>query len=382
MTRAATRPAWSDDEGELLREVAAEFLRREAVPQLEKWAGQGHVDPEFWARAGELGLLCASIPQEYGGGGGSITHDIVVLEEISRAGAQCFGNIVHSGIVAHYLLSLGTEQQKRQWLPRLAAGTTIGSLAMSEPGAGSDVAALQARAVRDGDEFVLSGSKTFITNGGTCGLVIVAAKTDPSAGSKGVSLLLVDADSPGFRRGRVLDKIGLKGQDTAELFFDEVRVPADQLLGRENQGFAHLMANLRQERLLMAVEATVQTERAVALGIDYTKQRHAFGAPLSALQHVRFELAECSTQATVNRTFVDDCIVRLQRGELDDSRAAMAKYWSTDTQGRVIDRVLQLFGGYGYMREYPIAQLFTDSRVTRIAGGTNEIMREIIARSL
>lgn len=375
-------PRWSDASAESLRATASAFLRKAATPRLAEWSARGHVDRRLWQEAGELGLLCAAVPEEYGGGGGTIAHDMVVFEETVRADARGFGNLVHSGIVAHYILGLGTEEQKQRWLPGMASGRYIGALAMSEPGAGSDVAAIATRAKRVGDGFALTGAKTFISNGTMCDFVVVAAKTDPSAGARGISLFIVDSQSRGFQRGRTLEKIGCKSQDTAELFFDDVRVRAQDMLGQENRGFQHLMVNLARERVLMALDAVTAAERAVQLAVEHTRERRAYGRPLFDLQGVRFELAECATLTSVTRSFVDDCVIELLDGQLSAARAAMAKYWATDVQGRVIDRMLQLFGGYGYMLEFPIAQLYVDARYSRIAGGANEVMKEIIAHAL
>ncbi|KAA2258896.1 acyl-CoA dehydrogenase [Solihabitans fulvus] len=369
---------------DLLRQLARTFFEKELTPHQERWAAQKHVDRELWHRAGEVGLLCLSIPEEYGGGGGTFAHEAVLLEEQARAGDSAWGNSVHSGIVAHYLLSYGTEQQKLRWLPKLASGELVGAIAMSEPGAGSDLQGVRTRAIRDGDEYVVNGSKTFITNGSQAELVIVVAKTDPSEGAQGISLVVVEtAQAPGFRRGRVLDKIGLKGQDTAELFFDDVRVPAANLLGeQEGLGFVQLMQQLPQERLIIAVASIAGLEAAVGLTLDYVKERTAFGRELIKFQNTRFTLAECATEAAVTRAFVDDCVELHLRSELDVPTAAMAKWWSTERLCRVVDECVQLFGGYGYMTEYPIARAWADARVQKIYGGTNEIMKEIIARSL
>ncbi|BDU06777.1 acyl-CoA dehydrogenase family protein [Nocardia cyriacigeorgica] len=378
-------PEWAADaEAAALRDTARAFFAAEAVPNRRRWAEQRFIDREFWLRAGELGLLCIAVPAEYGGGGGTFGQEMVVLEEQGRIDEPGFGNHVHSGIVAPYLVAYGTEEQKRRWLPPMATGEVIAAIAMTEPSGGSDLASMRTRAVREGDDYVINGAKTFITNGGSADLVVVAAKTDPSAGAHGVSLLLVDTtDCPGFRRGRVLDKLGQHSGDTAELFFHDARVPAANLLGGvEGQGFIQLMNQLPQERLLLAVGAVVATECAVELALAYTKEREAVGKPLFSKQHIKFELAECATLARVARVFVDDCVVRHNAGTLDAATASMAKYWATDVQCQVVDRCLQLFGGYGYMREYPIAEMFTNARAQRIYGGTNEIMKEIIARSL
>ncbi|MGW5570391.1 acyl-CoA dehydrogenase family protein [Nocardia thailandica] len=384
MTTIAGPPPWaSDSDAVALRETARSFLAAEAVPRRRDWADQRRVDREFWLRAGDLGLLCVAVPEEYGGGGGTFAHEMVILEEQGRIDEPGWGNHVHSGIVAPYLVAYGTEEQKRRWLPPMCSGEVVAAIAMTEPGGGSDLAAMTTRATPAEGGYVLNGAKTFITNGGSADLVVLAAKTDPDAGAHGVSLFLVDAATPGVRRGRVLDKLGQHSGDTAELFFDDVVVPAAALLGgTPGQGFVQLMTQLPQERLILALGAVVATECAVELALAYTKERTAFGKPLLAKQHIKFELAECATLARVARTFVDDCVTRHGAGVLDVATASMAKYWATDVQCQVVDRCLQLFGGYGYMREYPISEMYVNARAQRIYGGTNEIMKEIIARSL
>ncbi|MDX6348964.1 MAG: acyl-CoA dehydrogenase [Streptomyces sp.] len=381
----AVRARWSDDELEAVRDLARTYFEKEVVPKEEKHAAQGHPDKALYARAGQLGLLGMSIPEEYGGGGGSFAHLAVLIQQQLRSGAGSMGFAVSEGIVAHYLLAYATEEQKGRWLPKMCSGEWVGSIAMTEPGTGSDLQAITTRAERVGDEYVVSGAKTFISNGRLCDLLIIAAKTDPSQGAAGVSLLVAEVgdDTPGFTRGRLLKKIGQKGQDTTELFFDELRIPATHLLGgQEGLGFYQLMEQLPQERLITAVIAQALTESAVAVTIDYTKERHAFGRPLFSLQNTRFELAECATIARVNGVFLDDCIERHLRGELDATTASMAKYWITDRTGEVVDRCQQLFGGYGYCLEYPIAGMYADNRVLRILAGANEVMKELIARSL
>jgi acyl-CoA dehydrogenase len=373
---------WSADLQDF-RELARDFCQRELVPHQQRWAEQKHVDRDLWTKAGEVGLLCVSVPEEYGGGGGTFAHEAVLYEEQARAGDSAWGVSVHSGIVAHYLLAYASESKKKEWLPKLASGEWVGAIAMTEPGTGSDLQNIKTRAVRDGDEYVINGAKTFITNGYHADLVVVAVKTDPSAGARGVSLIVVETDRPGFRRNRVLDKIGLKGQDTAELFFDDVRVPAENLLGEaEGQGFIQLMQQLPQERLIIAVTAVAAMEAAVNMTLEYTKEREAFGRPIFAFQNTKFTLAECATEAAVARAFLDQCIERHLAGELDVQSAAMVKYWTTDRVNRVLDECLQLFGGYGYMTEYPISRAWADMRVSRIFGGTNEIMKDIISRAL
>jgi len=376
--------AWMNEELEMLRDTARRFFQRECVPNEARWRGQHHADREIWTKAGAAGLLCASIPEEYGGGGGSFLHEAVICEEQMAAMAMSFSNNVHSGIVAHYILAYGSEEQKRRWLPRMATGELVAAIAMSEPGAGTDLQRIKTQARRDGERYHISGSKTFITNGMHANLVCVAVKTDATGGAKGVSLLMAETDGlDGFRRGPLLDKLGQKTLDTTELFFDNVKVPAGNLLGgEEGKGFAQLMQQLPQERLLIAVGAVATMQRAIDDTLNYVRERQVFGAPLMAMQNTRFKLAECETQATVARSFVDDCIARLQRKELDVPTAAMAKWWTTDTCCRIVDECLQLHGGYGYMNEYPIARLYADVRVGRIYGGANEVMKEIIARAM
>ncbi|HEY1573291.1 MAG TPA: acyl-CoA dehydrogenase family protein, partial [Pseudonocardiaceae bacterium] len=334
-------------------------------------------------KAGKLGLLCPSIPAEYGGGGGGFALEAALAEEQARALAPSLGTAVHSTIVAHYINSYGTEEQKRRWLPGMASGEIVGAVAMTEPGTGSDLQSITTKAVRQGDEYVVNGAKTFITNGGQADIVIVAVKTDTGQGAHGVSLLVVETVTPGFRRGRILDKVGLKGQDTAELFFDDVRVPVTNLLGgAEGQGFVQLMQQLPQERLIIAISSVCAMEFAVQETLRYTKERTAFGRQVFNFQNTRFTMAECATEATVCRAFLDQCISSHLRGELDVPTAAMAKWWCSDRACHVVDECVQLHGGYGYMSEYPIARAWTDVRVQRIYGGTNEIMKEIISRTL
>ncbi|MET4046677.1 MULTISPECIES: acyl-CoA dehydrogenase family protein [unclassified Rhodococcus (in: high G+C Gram-positive bacteria)] len=383
MGTAEYRSSWIDDDIVALKDMATKFFEAELLPNQERFADQKSVDRDVWNKAGNLGLLCASIPEEYGGGGGTYAHDFAIFDAQYRLGDTSFGNMVHSGIVAHYILAYGSEEQKQRWLPKMASGELVGAIAMSEPGAGSDLKMLRTSAVRDGGEYVVNGAKTFISNGKHADLVIVAAKTDLSAGAKGVSLIVVEtADVDGYRVGRVLDKIGMKGQDTAELFFEDVRVPAENLLGDEGAGFGYLMKQLPHERLVIGVCAAAATETAVAITVQYTKDRSAFGGPLFDMQNTRFQLAECATLARVSRVFVGNCIERHLRGELDSTTASMAKAYTTDVQGRVVDTCLQLFGGYGYMAEYQIARMYADARVQRIYGGSNEVMKDLIARSL
>ena len=377
------RSAWMDDELEMFRDAARRFVENEIVPNDPRWREQHHVDRDLWNKAGEVGLLCTDIPDQYGGVGGDARHEAVVVEEMGRRGITSFGHMVHS-ILAHYVLNYGSEEQKLDWLPRMASGELVGAIAMTEPGAGSDLQAVKCRAVREGDEYVLNGAKTFISNGLHAGLVGFVAKTDPAKGSKGISIIMVETkDLPGYRVGRVLDKIGQNGWDTAEMFFDDCRVPASCLLGpAEGQGFVQLMRDLPYERALLALGGVAGMEYALQLTVDYTRTRKAFGQALLEMQNTRFKLAEVKTQVHIARVFIDDCIAKLRDGKLDTVTASMAKLWITDTQCRVMDECLQLFGGYGYMKEYPISQLYADSRVQRIYGGANEIMKEIVARSL
>ncbi len=376
--------AWHDDDVTALGALADKFFAKSVIPHRDRWDTQHHIDREVWLEAGRLGLLCCSIPEEYGGGGGTFAHDLAVIEAQGRALDTAWGNTVHSGIVAHYVLAYGTEEQRRSWLPKMASGEFISAIAMTEPGAGSDLKNIKTTALRDGGEYVINGAKTFISNGSMADLIVVVAKTDPKAGAKGVSLIVAEtAGLDGFTRGRVLDKVGQHGADTSELFFENVRVPVENVLGGvEGKGFGQLMTQLAQERLTIAVSAVVAMEVAVAETVAYTKSRNAFDQTIFDFQNTKFTLAECKTQAHVARVFVDSCIDRHLRGELDATTAAMAKWWLTEQQCEVIDRCLQLFGGYGYMREYPIARMYEDARVQKIYAGANEVMKDIIARSL
>src|SRR3954471_13841628 len=378
------RPAWMSEDLLLLEAQARRFLMAELVPQVERWHEDGIMDRSVWDKLGQAGLLCAGMPEEYGGAGGSFAPRSGIKRAIALAGLDWIGAPLHSGIVAPYILNYGTTEQKKKWLPKLATGELVGAIAMSEPGTGSDLQGVKARAQKSGNGYVLNGSKTFITNGQHANLIIVVAKTDPKAGAKGTSLLVVEADdAQGFRRGRKLKKLGMDSADTSELFFEDVKLPAESLLGsEEGQGFYQLMKELPQERLIVAVHAVAMMERALALTIDYVKQRQAFGKKIIEFQNTQFELAECKTDTTMARIFVDHCIERHVKGELDTVTASMAKYRTSDLQADVIDRCLQLFGGYGYMDEYPISRLYRDARVLRIYAGTNEIMKLLIARSL
>ena len=371
------------EEHAAFRELVRSFVKREVAPHHPEWERAGLVDREVWRKAGAAGLLGIDVPAEYGGGDTrDFRYQVLLSEELVEVGATGIGFALHNDVVAPYLLALATEEQKRRWLPGFCSGELVTAIAMTEPNAGSDLQAVRTTAVRDGDDWVLDGSKTFVTNGIHADLVIVVARTDPRRGARGFSLLVVERGMPGFERGRKLDKIGMAAQDTAELFFHQVRVPAANLLGRENGGFLHLADHLPQERLGIAAYATAGAETAFAHTLAHCRTRTAFGQPIGSFQHVRFELAEMATEIDVTRTYVDRCIGQLNAGTLDAVGAARAKWWATDVQKRVLDRCVQLHGGYGFMREYPVAKAFMDNRVHPIYGGTNEIMKEIVGRAL
>ena len=380
---AAYASPWMDEELSIFRDAVARFVEAEMVPNDEQWRKQGNVGKDIWRKAGEMGLLCTDVAAEYGGVGGDFRHEAVIYEETARRGISGFGQGVHS-ICAHYLINHGTEEQKRRFLPRMASGELIGAIGMSEPAAGSDLQGLRTRAVREGDGYVINGSKIFISNGFLAELIAVVVKTQPGEGAKGTSILMVETrDLKGFRVGRLLDKMGMKAQDTSELFFEDVRVDAANLLGgTEGQGFYQLMGDLPYERALIAVTGVAAMEGALEQTIRYVKERKAFGRSIAEFQNTKFKLAELATKTRLARVFIDDIVGKIVAGTLDTVTASMAKYWVSDTQQEVLDECVQLHGGYGYMNEYLVCRMFADSRVQRIYGGTNEIMKEVISRSL
>ncbi|MPZ14325.1 MAG: acyl-CoA dehydrogenase [Chloroflexi bacterium] len=373
----------TNEELQIFRQSVRQFIQEVFAPHQARWRQQQRPDPEAWTEAGSMGILLPDVPEEYGGGGGTFAHEAVVLEELAQAGVH-FGCSVQS-VVAHYVLAYGNEEQKRNWLPRMARGELVGAIAMSEPGAGSDLPGIRATARRDGDDYVINGSKTFVTNGWHAGLICLAVKTDTGVpGARGMSLIVVETkDLPGYHVGQPLEKVGMHTQDTCELFFDDVRAPASNLLGpAEGKGFSQMVEQLPYERLTVGVSAVATMEHAVAITTEYVRRRMAFGQPLLDFQNTRFTLAECKTEARIGRIFLDHCIERYIAGQLDEITSAMAKYWLTECECRIVDECLQLHGGYGYMAEYPIARMWTDSRVHRIYAGTNEILKELIGWSL
>ncbi|MCJ0907268.1 acyl-CoA dehydrogenase family protein [Rhodococcus sp. ARC_M6] len=378
------RATWETEDHQILRKHAAEYFRKEATPNQDKWARQHQVDREFWTKTGDAGLLCLNIPEEYGGAGGCFGHEIVVSQELTYAHDTAFGFGVHSMLASHYIYSYANEKQKKRWLPKMASGEMVIAVAMTEPSTGSDLQAVRTTAIREGDEYVINGSKTFISNGTHCDLLVIVAKTDISGGSKGISLIVAETNGlEGFERGRVLEKIGQHGQDTRELSFTDMRVPAENLLGGvEGRGFFQLMEQLPRERLRIGIGAVAMAEAAVLETIKYAKERTAFGKPILEFQNTKFVLAECKAEVLAGKAFIDYCIQLYLDGKLDAATASMAKMWGSDKQCQIIDRCLQVFGGYGYMMEYPIARMYTSARVQKIYGGTNEIMKELIGRSL
>jgi acyl-CoA dehydrogenase len=369
-------------EHDAFRDSVRRFIEKEILPHHERWEDQGMVDRDIWTKAGAAGMLCANLPEAYGGYGADYLYNVVITEELSAAGVTGPGFAVHSEMVATYIATFGSEEQKLRWLPKMAAGTVIGALGLTEPSAGSDLKNIRTRAVRQGDEYVINGQKVYISNGQLCDVIVLACKTDPEAGAKGMSFILVEGDRPGFRRGRNLKKIGLKAQDTSELFFDDVRVPVSNLLGKEGGAFGMAMSKLAEERLTIAVSAISVVESVLRWTIEYTKGRKAFGKTISDFQNTRFKVAELHAEAMAKRAFVDRCIELHLHKKLDAVTAAAAKMLCTELQCKAVDECLQFFGGYGYMLEYPIARCYIDSRIRRIAGGTSEIMREIIGRQL
>ncbi|UYO45413.1 acyl-CoA dehydrogenase family protein [Rhodopseudomonas palustris] len=378
------RSPWMTEELDTFRDQFRKFLAKDLAPHGDKWRKQKMVDRSTWLKLGEMGALLPSVPEEYGGLGASFAYDAAVYEDMEKIVPDALSGVtVSSGIVAHYILNYGSEEQKRRWLPGMARGELIGAIAMTEPGTGSDLQSVRTTAKLDGDDYVINGQKTFITNGQNCDLIIVVARTG-GAGAKGLSLIVLETkDNPGFKRGRNLDKIGLHASDTSELFFENARTPKENLLGgEEGKGFVQLMQQLPQERLIIAIGAVAAMERAVALTSDYTRERKAFGQPIIEFQNTAFTLAERKTEAFIARVFVDYCLVQLIAGNLDAVTASMAKWWTTQKQVETVDECLQLHGGYGYMQEYPIGRMFIDSRIQKIYGGTNEVMKLLIARSL
>lgn len=374
-----------NQELELFRDNVKRFVDTQVIPNYEQWEKDEIFPRALWSELGEQGLLCVDIPEAYGGFGTDFEFSMVIMEEFSRANCGAVGGpiTVHSDIVAHYILNNGTEQQKQRYLPKMVSGGCVGAVAMTEPGAGSDLQGVRTTAKRDGDDYIINGSKTFITNGQHCDLVIVVARTNLQvSGAKGTTLFLVDTNTPGFQRGRNLEKIGLHASDTSELFFQDVRVPASAILGELDRGFAVLMGELQRERLALAIGAVAAAEGVLAATVQYVKERKAFGGPIAELQNTRFKLAEVATDIRIHRSFVEECKALLQLGALDAATASMAKVSATEMQGRVADTCLQLYGGYGYMREYGVSRAFVDARVQRIYGGTSEIMKELISRSV
>ncbi len=371
-----------NEDHEAFRDMVRRFIANEIAPHHDQWEQMGMVPRELWLKAGAAGLLCCTVPEAYGGAGADYLFDVVVFEEMARSGFSGPGFMIHCDLVATYIASFGSEAQKKKWLPLMVRGEAIGSLGMTEPHAGSDLKAIRTKAVRDGDDFVINGQKVFISNGQLCDVIVLATKTDSAAGAKGVTLFLVDTHLPGFRRGKNLRKLGMKGQDTSELFFDDLRVPASSMLGEEGQGFELMMTKLAQERLAQTIRSATVCETVINYTVEYTAQRKAFGKTIGEFQNTQFKLAELHTEAVVGRQFTDKCIASFMKGELDAIDAAMAKMWLSNLHCKVVDECLQLFGGWGYMWEYPIARAYADARVVKIAGGSIEVMKHIIGRHL
>ena len=373
-----------NQEHEQFRDAVRGFIKAEITPHFEAWEKAGKVDRSFWTAGGAAGLLCPQLPEQYGGVGGSFKHNAIVVEEIGYAGyaGPMTDYSVHSDVCAGYILNAGSEEQKRKWLPRMVSGETVCAIAMTEPGTGSDLQGIRTRAVRDGDVYRINGAKTFISNGQHCDLVILVARTNDSPGSRGMSLILVETDRPGFRRGRKLDKLGLLSSDTSEMFFDDLEVPVSNLMGAEGGGFATLMTELPQERLIIGIQSMAAAQKAFDITRDYVRGRKAFGKPVAEFQNTRYKLADLKADLLVGWAFIDQCLEKHVRGELNALDASTAKLWCTEMHGRVVDACVQLHGGYGFMREYEICRLYADARVLRIYGGTSEIMRELISRNL
>ena len=374
-----SRPVFRDDH-ELFRDTARRFIEKEIVPNLHAWEKAGIVPKALWQKAGAAGLLCSTVPEAYGGSGGDFGHSAVMIEELARVNATAVGFTTHSEIVAPYIVAYGTEEQTQRWLPRMVSGELIAVIAMSEPGIGSDLRSMRTSARREGDDYVINGQKTFITNGGNAGLMVTATKLDPN--DKKLTLVCVEEDREGFSKGRLLEKIGLKGQDTSELFFEDVRVPVANRLGAENEGFKYLTHQLAWERTIIGIRAAASIDALLDETVQYTRDRRVFGQAVFDFQNTRFKLAECKAQATMLLAFVDDCLAKAMRGELTAEVGAMCKLVGSEMQGKVLDELLQLHGGYGFMSEYRISRAWVDARVARIYGGTSEIMKEIISRGL
>jgi acyl-CoA dehydrogenase len=371
-----------NEDHEAFRDMVRRFIANEIAPHHERWEEAGMVPRELWLKAGAAGLLCCTVPEPFGGAGADYLFDVVVFEEMARSGFTGPGFMIHCDLVATYIASFGSEAQKKHWLPKMVRGEAIGSLGMTEPHAGSDLKAIRTKAVRQGNDYVINGQKVFISNGQLCDVIVLATKTDSAAGAKGVTLFLVDTHLPGFRRGKNLKKIGMKGQDTSELFFDNLRVPASAMLGEEGRGFELMMTKLAQERLAQTIRSATVAETVIDYTVEYTAQRKAFGTTIGEMQNTQFKLAELKTEAVVGRQFTDKCIASFMKGELDAVDAAMAKMWLSNLHCKVVDECLQLFGGWGYMWEYPIARAYADARVVKIAGGSIEVMKHIIGRHL
>jgi len=376
------RRALFNPEHEAFRDTVRRFIDKEIAPYHAQWEADGIVPRDLWRKAGAAGMLCCTVPEAYGGLGLDYLFDVVVFEELARSGYTGPGFLIHCDLVATYVKSFGSETQKRHWLPRMVSGETIGALGMTEPHAGSDLKEIRTRAVRDGEDFVVNGQKVFISNGQTCDVIVLATKTDTRLGAKGITLFLVDTNLPGFRRGKNLNKLGMKGQDTSEIFFDDLRVPASAMLGEEGKGFELMMTKLAQERLAQAIRSAVVCETVVDYTLAYTAERKAFGKTIADMQNTQFKLAELKTEAVVGRTFTDKCIALFMQDQLDAVDAAMAKMWLSNLHCRIVDECLQLFGGWGYMWEYPIARAYADARIVKIAGGSIEVMKHIIGRQM